>query len=145
MAPFRKLYKKTCNLVSSLLNSLLYFRQALGITNLHQQHITNHITTLSDALDTRNNFQHILQHRMFQLAKDIHITCSPLLLNNFAAFEKTKNMNTDLILRILFYSSKIGISLTRPLRASQNVNNIPIHTIFNENPTIFGKSLNMIK
>src|SRR6266496_4632395 len=82
---------------------------------------------------------------MFQLAKDIHITCSPLLLNDFAAFEKTKNMNTDLILRILFYTSKIGISLIRPLRASQDVNNIPIHKIFNENPTIFGKSLNMIK
>src|SRR5437763_2917240 len=82
---------------------------------------------------------------MFQLAKDIHITCSPLLLNNFAAFEKTKNMNTDLFLRILFYSSKIGISLARPLRASQNVDNIPIHNIFNDNPTIFGKSLTMIK
>src|SRR5437763_16533069 len=54
-------------------------------------------------------------------------------------------MNTDLILRILFYSSKIGISLTRPLRASQNVDNIPIHNIFNDNPTIFGKSLTMIK
>ena len=56
MAPFRNLYKKTCNLVSSLPNSMLYLRQALGIANLHQQHITNHVTILSDALDLRSNF-----------------------------------------------------------------------------------------
>src|SRR5688572_33499100 len=87
----------------------------------------------------------MLKHRLFQLAKDLHISFSPLLLTQFTAFTKTKSMNTDYIFCILFFASKLGLSLARPLRASQNVDNIPIYTLFENNPMAYGKYLHMIK
>jgi len=99
----------------------------------------------NNALSLSNALQIMLQHRLFQLAKDLHIPSSPLLLTQFTAFTKTKSMNTDFIFRILFFASKLGLSLARPLRASQNVNSIPIHTLFENNPTAYGKYLHMIK
>src|SRR3989440_457158 len=89
MAPFKKLYKNTSVLVSSLPNCFLHFSQALGIANLYQQHITNHITTFNYGLTAGNAFSRIIQHWLHQIAKDINIPFSPLLLECFKPFMKT--------------------------------------------------------
>src|SRR5256714_13529637 len=60
MAPFKKLYKNISVLVSSLSNCFLHFSQALGLANLYQQHITNHITTFNYGLTARNSFSRII-------------------------------------------------------------------------------------
>src|SRR4051794_6266570 len=60
MGPFKKLYKNTSNLVKSIPNCFLHYSQALGITNLYQQHITSHITTLNNELFTGDNFSRII-------------------------------------------------------------------------------------
>src|SRR3954453_21613716 len=110
MGPFKKLYKNTSNLVKSLPNCFLHYSQALGIANLYQQHITNHITTLNNSLSTGDNFSRIIQHWLFQIAEDLNLPFSPLLLKRFDAFTKTNIMNTNLVLRIIFHASKIGVS-----------------------------------
>src|SRR5215204_7013312 len=60
--PYKRLYKNTSHLVSSLPNSFLHFNQALGLANLYQHHTTNHITTLSNGLEAGDVFTRILQH-----------------------------------------------------------------------------------
>src|SRR4051812_44468669 len=145
MSPFKKLYKNTSSLVSSLPNSFLHYKQALGLTNLFQQHLTNHITNLSNALSAGDSFSRIIQHRLFQIAKDINIPFSPLLLDNFKTFSKTKIMNTNLILRIISFASEIGISFARPLQASQSVDDTLIYTLFDNNSGLYSSSLHMIK
>src|SRR2546430_7439979 len=91
MAPFKKLYKNTSVMVSSLPNCFLHFSQALGLANLYQQHITNHITTFNYGLTTGNSFSRIIQHRLHQIAKNINIPFSPLLLECFKPFMKTRS------------------------------------------------------
>src|SRR5688572_30684211 len=112
MAPFKKLFKNTCRLVASLPNSFLHYRQAIGIAHLFQQHIINHITSFNKELTSSRPTARIIQHRLFQLAKDINIPFSSLLLNCFKAFTKTTSMKTNLIFRTLYFASEIGISFT---------------------------------
>src|SRR3954467_1108490 len=107
--PFKKIYKTTSSLVSSLPNSFLHYKQALGLSNLFQQHLINHITNLSNGLSAGDSFSRIIQHRLFQMAKDINIPFSPLLIDNFKTFTKTKVMNTNQILGIFFFPLKKGI------------------------------------
>src|SRR3954462_7628181 len=145
MSPFKKLYKNTSSLVSSLPNSFLHYKQALGLTNLFQQHLTNHITNLSNALSAGDSFSRIIQHRLYQIAKDINIPFSPLLINSFKAFSKTKVMNTNLVLRIISFASEIGISFAGPLQASRSVEDTLLYTLFNDNPGLYSSSLHMIK
>src|SRR4051794_17587142 len=145
MSPFKKLYKNTSSLVSSLPNSFLHYKQALGLTNLFQQHLINHITNLSNALSAGDSFSRIIQYRLFQIAKDINIPFSPLLLDNFKTFSKMKIMNTNLILRIISFASEIGISFARSLQASQSVDDTLIYTLFDNNPGLYSSSLHMIK
>src|SRR3954469_17885111 len=132
MGPFKKLYKNTSNLIKSIPNCFLHYSQALGITNLYQQHITNHVTTLNNGLFAGDNYSHIIQHRLFQIVDDLNIPFSPLLLNSFTAFSKTNIMNTNLVFRIIFHAHKIGILFaTTTLQASRSVdNNTYIFTLF---------------
>src|SRR3954469_21937875 len=104
------------------------------MANLYQQHITNHITTLNNGLSTGDNFSRIIQHRLFQIAEDLNLPFSPLLLKKFDAFTKTNVMNTNLVFQIIFYASKIGISFaTTTLQASQSVDDTYIFTLFENN------------
>src|SRR3954447_5642824 len=138
MGPFKKLYKNTSNLVKSIPNCFLHYNQALGIANLYQQHITNHITTFNNKLSAGDNFSCIIQHRLFQIAEDLNIPFSPLLLKSFDVFSKTNIMNTNLVFCIIFYASKIGISFaTTTLRASRSVNNTYIFTLFENNSGLY--------
>src|SRR4051794_39853034 len=147
MRPFKTLYKNTSNIVKSLPNCFLHYNQALGMANLYQQHITNHITTLNNSLSTGDNFSRIIQHWLFQIAEDLNLPFSPLLLKRFDAFTKTNIMNTNLVLRIIFHTSKIGISFaTTTLQASRSVdNNTYIFTLFENNPGLYSSLLHMIK
>src|SRR3954471_11285841 len=70
MGPFKLLYKNTSNIVKLLPNCFLHYNQVLGIANLYQQHITNHITTLNNVLSIGDSFSRIIQHRLFQIAED---------------------------------------------------------------------------
>src|SRR3954469_2855310 len=147
MGPFKKLYKNTSNLIKSIPNCFLHYNQALGIANLYQQHITNHITTFNNKLSAGDNFSCIIQHRLFQIAEDLNIPFSPLLLNSFTAFLKTNIMNTDLVFRIIFHAHQIGISFaTTTLQASRSVDdNTYIFTLFENNPDLYSSSLHTIK
>src|SRR4051812_1121224 len=147
MGPFKMLYKNTSNIVKSLPNCFLHYSQVLELANLYQQHITNHITTLNNSLSTGDNFSRIIQHRLFQIAEDFNLPFSPLLLKRFDAFTKTNIMNTNLVLRIIFHASKIGVSFaTTTLQASRSVNNNTyIFTLFENNSGLYSSSLHMIK
>ena len=145
MAPFKKVFKNTSGLVSFLPNSFLHLRQALGITNLYQAHLTNHVTMLNNGLNSGSTFSRILQHRLFQIASDLNIPFSPLLLNNFDAFTKTSVMKSNFIFSVLYFSSLLGISYARPLQASRSVDSTPIYSLFSDNPSLYAKSLHMIK
>ena len=144
-SPFKRLYKQTSSFVSSLPDSFLHFRLALGIANLYQQHLINHVNTLNNYLTSGTSVSRILQHRLFQIAKDNNIPFSPLLVNNFGAFTNTKYMKTDYIFSVLLFSSTLGISLARPLQASRSVEYTPIYSLFCENPSLYACSLPMIK
>src|SRR4051812_17761321 len=145
MAPFKKLYKNTSVLVSSLLNCFLHFNQALGLTNLYQQHITNHITAFNHGLIAGNSFSHIIQHRLHQIAKDINIPFSSLLLECFKPFMKTTIMTTNLVFRIIFHEFNIGISFATPLQASRSVEHTYIFTLFDNDPGLYSRLLHSIK
>src|SRR4051812_12125396 len=146
MGPFKKLYKNTSNLVKSIPNCFLHYNQALGIANLYQQHITNHITTFNNKLSAGDNFSCIIQHRLFQIAEDLNIPFSPLLLKSFDAFSKTNIMNTNLVFHIIFHASKIGVSFsTTTLWALQNVDNTYIFTLFENNSGLYSSSLHSIR
>src|SRR3989440_6183746 len=142
---FKRLYKQTSSFVSSLPDSFLHFRLTLGIANLYQQHLINHVNTLNNHLTTGTSISRIFQHQFFQITKDNNIPFSPLLVNNFGAFTNTKYMKTDYIFSVLLFSSILGISLARPLQASRSVEYTPIYSLFCENPSLYASSLPMIK
>src|SRR6266516_2297876 len=144
-SPFKRLYKQSCSLVSSIPDSFLHFRLALGIANLYQQHLINHINTLNNNLTTGTSVSRILQHRLYQISKDNNIPFSPLLVDNFSAFTNTRYMKTDYIFSVLLFSSLLGISLARPLHASRSVDYTPIFTLFHNNSSLYASSLPKIK
>src|SRR5436305_2270089 len=145
MAPFKKLYKNTSVLISSLLNCFLHFSQTLGLANLYQQHITNHITTFNYGLTARNSFSRIIQHRLHQIAKDINILFSPLLLECFKLFIKITIMTTNLVFRIIYHAFNIEIFFVTPLQALQSVEHTYIFTLFDNDPGLYSRSLHSIK
>src|SRR5436190_23229856 len=144
-SPFKRLYKQTSGLVSSIPDSFLHFRLALGIAKLYQQQLINHVNNLNNILTSGTSVSRILQHCLFQIAKDNNIPFSPLLVNNFSAFTNTKYIKTDYIFSVLLFSSSLGISLARPLQASRSVDYTPIYSLFCKNPSLYASSLSMIK
>src|SRR5262249_47425443 len=77
---------------------------------------------------------------------DILVPFSPLLLTQFDAFSKLPQFRSNLFLRVIYFSSLLGLSFaSRPLAPSQNVNSLPIFSMFHDNPFLFAKSIRMIK
>src|ERR1043166_6125584 len=147
-APFRKLFKNTLSMVSSLPNALLHYRQGLNFTSLFQKYLTNHINNLTNifSMDNSSTVFCTISHRLMTIQKDINIPYSPLLLSDFSCFLKTKCFKTDFIFRLLFFSGNIGISFARPLPASQSVeNHTPLFSLFNNNPSLYRQSLPLLK
>ena len=145
MKPFRSLLKKTLSLVTSIPNCLIRFRNALGITDLYQQHIINHTTAFNNILNANNQLTNMIFHRLSQIATAANLPCSPLSVRNFTALSKLKLAKTDYIFNFLLLSSSLGIVFTRPLRSLQSVDATTIFSLFHDNPSLYAKSLHMIK
>src|SRR3990170_454224 len=142
--PYKKLFKNSTSLIVSLPNAFLHYRNALGLSNLYQQHHINHVTALQDIFSASTIIKDIYLHRLYNIAQMLCIPHSPLLLRNFSAFTKTKIFRTDSLFRILFFSHRIGISFADPAEASLSVDHHPIYEFFHNNSTLFAKSLQSI-
>jgi hypothetical protein len=106
-ASFKRIYKNSLKLTISLPNAFLHYNKALGLVNLYQKHLTNHITQLSNILynDRLETIKNIILHRLYNIQIDINIPYSPLYIDNFNVFKKTKCFKTDYIFRLLFFSN----------------------------------------
>src|SRR2546430_514789 len=125
--------------------STLFPYTTLFRSNLYQQHITNHITTFNYGLTAGNPYSRIIQHRLYQIAKDINIPFSPLLLECFKPFMKTTIMTTNLVFRIIYHAFNIGISFVTSLQALRSVEHTYIYTLFDNDSGLYSRSLHSIK
>jgi hypothetical protein len=147
-APFKRIYKHSFKLTISLPNAFLHYNKALGLVNLYQRHLTNHITHLSNILhnDQLDTVKNIIFHRLYNIQIDINIPHSPLYIDNFNAFTKTKCFKTDYILHLFFFN-QLNIGFARPLPASNHVkyHHTPIYSLFYTESQLYAKSLHLFK
>ncbi|MGF7231783.1 hypothetical protein, partial [Arachidicoccus sp.] len=142
--PFRSVFKRSLQLVSTTPNNFLSYHRAIGLTDLFQRNLIDHSARFERLfnLDNNNITKLALLHRLTLIQQELHVPFSPLYLNNFNAFSKTKCFQIDSLFRLLYFSSQIGISFAFN-RSTVNANWIPIHDAFHGNPGLYAKSIHL--
>src|SRR5436305_2588979 len=144
--PFRSMLKRSLQLVSTIPNNFLSFHRAIGLTDLFQRNLIDHSARFERLfnLDNNNFTKLAFLHRLTLIQQELHVPFSPLYLHNFNAFSKTKCFQIDSLFRLLHFSSQIGISFAfNQLTVSNNW--IPIHEAFHEAPSLFAKSIHLLR
>jgi hypothetical protein len=152
MAPFRKTFKHTLGLTVSVPNAFVHSSEALGLIDLFDRQMINHTSRLTAILQLEDlsSIKHLLLHRLYDIKIDLHIPFSPLLLDEFTAFEKTNTFRCDFIFRFLAFAKPLGISFARTLPAATSpsvlpMHHTPIYTLFKDHPDLYQKSLHLFK
>jgi hypothetical protein len=152
MAPFRKVFKHTIGLTVAVPNAFLHSRDALGLIDLFERQMINHTSRLSATfqLDNFSPVKRLLLHRLHDIQIDLHLPFSPLLIEQFSAFEKTNTFRFDFIFRFLALAQPLGISFARSLPASPTssvlpMQHTPLYTLFQDQPILYQKSLHLFK
>src|SRR6185312_6476660 len=138
MAPMKRVFKNSLGITSRTPDSFLLYGQALGLQDLFEFNLTNHLSHWSKitSLGAENPLTIIFQHRLFALQRQLHIPFSPTYINNFSAFSKLPVFQTDYLFRLLAFSSNTGIRFSEPLPPTISYN-VPLYELFNENPSLY--------
>jgi hypothetical protein len=148
MSPMKKFFKNTTYLTISIPDAFLHSSSVLNFFDLFARILTNHVSTLKAHLIMDNGtLNDIMDICLANLQDSLYLPFSPLVLTHeeFSVFHFTKSFRHDLIFRVLFFSSKLGITFARPLQASRSVGDIPLFTLFRDKPNFFAKSLHIIR
>src|ERR1043165_3013434 len=147
MSPMKKLFKNASHLTISIPDAFLHSSSALNFFDLFARILTNHASALKAHLITNNGtLNDIMDIRLANLQTSLYLPFSPLVLKQeeFSVFHFTKSFRHDLIFRILFFSSKLGITFARPLQVSRSVDDPPLVMLFRDKPNLLAKSLHII-
>src|SRR6185369_4437535 len=141
MAPF----KNVAHVTRSLPDGFLHSRDALNIMDIFARHLSNHVGMFAKSIDSDNILKDIMDIRLANLQSSLCLPFSPLILEieEFDVFKFTKQFRHDLIFRLIYFSSKLGIRFARPLRDSRNVGDTPLFTLFKDDSGLFARSLKM--
>ena len=133
MSPMKKFFKNTTYLTISIPDAFLHSSSALNFFDLFARILTNHVSTLKAHLIMDNGtLNDIMDICLANLQDSLYLPFSPFVLTHeeFSVFHFTKSFRHDLIFRVLFFSSKLGITFARPLQASRSVGDISLFMLF---------------
>jgi hypothetical protein len=147
MAPMKKVLKHSLKLVSTIPDAFIHYKDAIGLQNLFEFNLTNHVDRLSTLtkLGAETDLSKILSHRLSSLSFLLHLDFPPSLVTNFKAFSQLPIFKQDYILRTLAFSSKLGISFKDPSASDCFKDNFPLFSFFHNNPSLYNKSLYLFK
>jgi hypothetical protein len=148
MGPFKRIFKNSLHLNISTPNAFLQYNQALGLTNLHQRLITNHATVIHKIIKADDSFPSklLFLHRMYSLQQSLHIPYSPLFINNFSPFSRMQIFKTDFILKLLSFTSELGIHFMNPNNIPPiKLHHTPLYLLFKDNPILYNQSVKAFK
>jgi hypothetical protein len=142
-APFRSVLKHALHLTRSFPTDLIQYRSSLNLFNLFQRNLTQHCSRLALALTANlsNTFTNIFFHRLFHLQKQLYISHSPLVIDNFSIFSNITSLNTDIIFSTIKLTSEIGIHFALLSKLTQHAWRQPIHDFFDSNPKLYAYSI----
>src|SRR4051794_18654395 len=146
-SPMRVLVKRANRFSISLPSSFLHYEQGIGLTNLYQRIVQNHIATFTTRFNSSSLLSTIYNIRLFLLRDDLWFPSSPFEIKNFDVWKYTNTFKTDLIFRTIYFASLLDISFDHTNLLSSNSITIsnPIHEYFQDNPGLFAKALYQIK
>ena len=148
MAPFKRLFKHSLTLTIATPNDLLHSQLFLNLSCLYQRHITSHAARLAKVLtmDDDSWLKRLYLHRFHLIQTSLHITFSPLLLDQFSSFIKLPISRLDYLFRLLQFTSSYNIRFaqsSQPLSAIDS--HTPIYTLFQNDPSLYAKSVYLLK
>jgi hypothetical protein len=146
-SPFKKLFKNSLKLSLTTPNAFLHFSQAIGLTNLYQRQLTNHVSSFSKTLSLDDNLplKNTIHHRLHSIQQDLYLPHSPLMLEQYQAFTTTQTFKLDYIFRLLCFSRDLGIQFSQSLPFNNLEHHTPIYLLFHNQPALYNSSLRLFK
>src|SRR5437016_1304825 len=149
---FRKTFRKIIGFSCAIPNHFLQFPHSFNLIDLHQRCVTNNINSfyrnfIEDPLDSFPiDIRKAISHRLFEIQKYFNLPYSPLFLDNFDSFKNCKRFKDDYIPQIIYHASLINIRFAKPQYINpQDFIHTPIHYLFTDNPSLYAKSLPLLR
>src|SRR5436305_1648044 len=149
---FRKTFRKIIGFSCAIPNHFLQFPHSFNLIDLHQRCVTNNINSfyrnfIEDPLDSFPiDIRKSISHRLSEIQRYFNLPFSPLFLDNFDSFKNCKRFKDDYILQIIYHASLINIRFAKPQYTNpQDFIHTPIHYLFTNNPSLYAKSLPLLR